>query len=274
MIRNLLFYLFLAGVLGYTVFPFYWALNGSFQPEERIFSIPSDYFPIPGSLESYREVLRNTTFLMAIRNSIIVAAGTTFLSLLAGSLAACALGRYRMRVRGAILLVILSMTMFPQISVLGAVHTIISGIGLYNTLAGLILSYMLFTLPFTVWVLTHFLRSLPGELEESAYVDGASPLQAFWRILLPLALPGVATTGLLAFIAAWNEYLFALSLTITSDARTVPVAIANFAGVAIHQTPWGAIMAASVIVTLPLVVLVFIFQRQIVEGMTAGAVKD
>jgi trehalose/maltose transport system permease protein len=206
-------------------------------------------------------------------NSAIVAAVTTAICLLIGSLAACALARYRMRGRGVLLALILAMTMFPQISVVGAVYTVISNLGLHNRLGGLILSYLLFTLPFTVWVLTNFFRSLPRELEESAYVDGAGPWQAYWRILLPLAAPGMATTGLLAFIASWNEYLFALSLTVTDAAWTVPVAIANFSGLSLHETPWGPIMAASVLVTLPLVLLVLIFQQRIVEGMTAGAVK-
>lgn len=271
--RRLLFWLLVGLVLVYTVFPFYWAVNGSLQPSERLFAIPADYAPLPPSAQSYTAALKDGAFLLSLRNSAIVASCTTLLALTAGSLAACALGRYRMRGRRVTLGLILAMTMFPQISILGAVHAIISGLGLYNSLPGLILSYMLITLPLTVWVLTGFFRSLPRELEESAYVDGASPFQTFWRVLLPLALPGLAATGLLAFIAAWNEYLYALSLTITLDARTVPVVIANFTGASSHETPWGTIMAACIIVTVPLVVLVFLFQKRIVEGLTAGAVK-
>lgn len=267
------FLLVVAVIILYTVFPFYWTLNASLLPEKEVFSTPLKYAPVPVDGSSYQKVLRNDAFVLALRNSAIVAGGTTLLALLFGSLAACALGRYKMRGRTAVLMLILAMTMFPQISVLGAVHTIISKMGLYNQLAGLILSYMLFVLPFTVWVLTNFFKSLPRELEESAYVDGASPFQTFWRILLPLSIPGLATTGILAFIAAWNEYLFALALTITDSARTVPVAIANFSGEGLHETPWGQIMAASIVVTLPLVVLVLIFQRKIIAGMTAGAVK-
>ncbi len=271
--RKVLFYFFLVITLVYTIFPFYWAVNGSLQPSDMLFATPAHYVPAPPSGESYNKVFHNKSFVLSLRNSAIVAGGTTFLALVVGSLAACALGRYRMRGRGLIMGIVLSMTMFPQISVLGAVHTIISQLGLYNKLPGLILSYMLFTLPFTVWVLTNFFKSLPRELEESAYVDGASPFQTFWRILLPLSLPGLATTGLLAFIAAWNEYLFALSFTITDSARTVPVVIGNYAGEGLHETPWGEIMAASVVVTLPLIILVLIFQRKIIAGMTAGAVK-
>ncbi|MEQ8818713.1 MAG: carbohydrate ABC transporter permease [Sumerlaeia bacterium] len=269
-----LFYFVLALALIYTIFPFYWALNGSFQPETQITATPADYLAVPGATAThYKSVFTNRDFLLSLRNSAIVAGGTTILALGVGALAACALGRYKMRGRQAIMGLVLSMTMFPQISVVGAVKSTISSLGLFNSLGGLILSYMLFTLPFTIWVMTSFFKSLPRELEESAYVDGASPLQTFWRILLPLSLPGLATTGLLAFIAAWNEYLFALTLTITNESRTVPVVIANFGGDSLFSVPWGSIMAACVVVTLPLVVLVLIFQRHIVAGMTAGAVK-
>lgn len=273
MIRRVLFALLLAAIGVYTVFPFYWALVGSFQSESSIFASPAHYVPAPPVLDSYRQVFSNATFVRALANSVVVACATTLLALAAGSLAAYALARYRMRGREATLTVILALTMFPQISVVGAVHTVVTRLGLHNTLAGLVVSYMLITLPFTVWVLTNFFRSLPRELEESAYVDGATPLQTFWRVLMPLSAPGLVTTGLLTFISAWNEYLFALSLTVTDRARTVPVALANFAGASAHQTPWGAIMAASVVVTLPLVILVLVFQRRLVEGLTAGALK-
>jgi trehalose/maltose transport system permease protein len=273
MLRRALYVAGLVVVLVYTLFPFYWAVNGSLQPSARLFAIPADYLPWPPTLDSYRDVLENAVFLKSLRNSVIVAASVTLLALICGSLAAYALGRLRMRGGRVALGMILAMTMFPQIAVLGAVHSIITWLGLYNTLAGLVLSYMLFTLPLTVWVLAGFFRALPRELEESAYVDGAGPLQTFWYVMLPLAAPGMAATGLLAFIAAWNEYLFALSLTITDDARTVPVVIANLSGATLHETPWGAIMAGCVIVTVPLVILVMVFQRRIVEGLTAGAVK-
>ncbi len=273
MIRRVLYWLLVLGVIVYTVFPFYWAVSASLQPADRLFAVPADYFPFPATLDWYRAVLGDSTFLIALRNSAVVAASTTLLALAAGSLAACALGRYRMRGRRITLGLILAMTAFPQISVLGAVHAIVTALGLYNTLGALVLSYLLTTLPLTVWVLTGFFRSLPRELEESAYVDGASPFQTFWRILLPLSAPGLAAVGLLAFIAAWNEYLYALSLTITPEARTVPVVIANFSGATVHEIPWGTIMAACVVVTVPLVVLVLIFQKRIVDGLTAGAVK-
>jgi trehalose/maltose transport system permease protein len=163
--------------------------------------------------------------------------------------------------------------MFPQIAVLSGMFELIRTLGLYNNLLSLSLSYLIFTLPFTVWVLTTFMRELPKELEEAAIIDGAGPLTIMLRIFLPLMGPALAATGLLAFIAAWNEFLFALTFTLTSDMRTVPVAIALISGASSHELPWGNIMAASVIVTVPLIVLVLIFQRRIVSGLTAGAVK-
>ena len=163
--------------------------------------------------------------------------------------------------------------MFPQIAVLAGLFEMVRGLGLYNTLLSLILAYMIFTLPFTVWVLTTFMRDLPIELEEAAIVDGAKPHQIIFKVFMPLMWPALVTTGLLAFIAAWNEFLFALTFVSNDAQRTVPVAIALLSGATEQEIPWGPIMAASVIVTVPLVVLVLIFQRRIVAGLTAGAVK-
>jgi trehalose/maltose transport system permease protein len=157
--------------------------------------------------------------------------------------------------------------------VLAGLYAVIDNLGI-SPIPSLILSYMIFTMPFTVWVMTSFFKSLPDEIMQSAQVDGATPLQAFYHILLPLTMPALVTTGLLAFIAAWNEYLFALTFTtIDPSARTVPVAIALFTGTIARQEPYGEIMAAAVTVTVPLVVLVLIFQNRIVAGLTAGAVK-
>jgi trehalose/maltose transport system permease protein len=272
--RRVGFALLVVFVLLFTLFPFYWALNASLQPQTKLFATPAVYAPLPPTGEWYRSVWKDSGFAHALRNSAIVALSTTLLALTAGAMAGYALARFKMRGGRIMLGLILAMTMFPQISVLGAMHQTITALGLYNRLGGLVLSYMLLTLPLTVWVMAGFFKSLPRELEESAYVDGASPWQTFWRIMLPLSAPGLAATGLLAFIAAWNEYLFAQSFTITENTRTVPVVIANFTGATIHETPWGTIMAACVVVTVPLVVLVLIFQKQIVDGLTSGAVKD
>jgi len=190
-----------------------------------------------------------------------------------GLTAAYALGRVQFRGRGAVLMIVLGVSMFPQVAVLSGLFEVIRALNLYNDPLSLIFSYTIFTLPFTVWILTTFMRQLPKELEEAAIVDGASPITTLFKVFVPLMWPAMATTGLLAFIAAWNEFLFALTFTLTDDQRTVPVAIALITGGSQHELPWGNLMAASVIVTVPLVVLVLIFQRRIVSGLTAGAVK-
>ncbi len=172
------------------------------------------------------------------------------------------------------LYLVLAMTMFPQISILSGLFEVVNQLGVYGATTSLMLTYPLITVPFTVWTLNSFFKGLPGELEQAALVDGATPFQTFYMILLPLTAPALVTTGLLAFIQAWNEYLFALTFTtINPPARTVTVAIALFSGQVSRQEPIAEIMAASIVVTIPLIVLVLIFQNRIVEGLTAGAVK-
>jgi trehalose/maltose transport system permease protein len=269
------FYLLIAMIFVYALFPFYWAIRSSFTPESELFSTPLQYFPSHPTLDNYREALSTDFFRKALINSTIVAGSVTLISVAIGSLAAYALGRFRFRGRSFVLYLMLSMTIFPQIAILGALYTMITDFHLYDKLGALILTYLIFTLPFTVWVLTSFMRTLPGELEEAAYVDGATPLQVFYKVLLPLIAPGLVTTGLLAFIAAWNEYLYALSFIQTPQKYTVPLAITSFVGKsgAAFNIPWGQIMAATVIVTLPLIAITLILQKRILAGLTAGAVK-
>jgi trehalose/maltose transport system permease protein len=271
-LNRVLFWILVVVIIFYTVFPFVWAVISSIKPNAELFSTPVDYWPDQINLTFYRFVLDNGDFLRALRNSVIVSVSTVVISLALGSLAAYALGRLKFRGRTPVLYLILSMTMFPQIAILGSLYQMITTLGLFDRLPALIIAYLTFTLPFTVWVLTNFFKAMPGELEEAALVDGATPFQAFARILLPLAAPGLVTTGLLAFIAAWNEYLYALTFTQTR-ARTVQPAIASFTGNTQFELPWGNILAASVLVTLPLVILVLIFQRKILAGLTAGAVE-
>lgn len=274
-LSRVLFYVVLAVIAIYLVFPFYWAIRSAIVPDAVQFATPVVYWPENPSLENFRQVLATGQFRRALLNSAIVAGTVTLLSLAVGAMGAYALGRFRFRGSTPVRYIILSMTMFPSISVLGGLYTLITQFGLYNSLGALVYSYLIFTLPFTVWVLMTFFRQLPRDLEEAAYVDGASPFQTFWRIMLPLSAPGLVTTGLLAFIAAWNEFLYALSFTQTPDKRTITLAIFYFS----PQTgggfeiPWGQMMAATVIVTLPLIVLTLIFQRRIIAGLTAGAVK-
>lgn len=277
---RILFWLIVIIIGFFLLFPFYWAINSSLKSEAQLQMTPTTFIPrdpetqeIAATMMNYLAVFRNEKFLTGLKNSTIVALTTTLLALTIGSFTAFALGKLRFRGRTPSLYLILSMTMFPQVAVLTGLYAVIRTLDM-TAIPSMIFSYMLFTLPFTVWVLTAFFKGLPDEIMQSAQVDGATPFQTFWMILLPLTLPALVTTGLLAFINAWNEYLFALTFTtIEVDARTVPVAIALFTGEVSYQEPFGEIMAAAVLVTLPLLLLVLIFQRRIVAGLTAGAVK-
>jgi trehalose/maltose transport system permease protein len=265
------FYVLVAVIVLYAVFPFYYAIVSSLKPASQLFRV--DYFPVFWDWQNYVSVFREQPFAANILNSLLVSCSVVALSTLLGVTAAYALGRVQFRGRRAILATVLAVSMFPQVAVLSGMFELIRLLGLYNNLGGLTLSYMIFTLPFTVWVLTTFMRGLPKELEEAAFMDGASAWTVLTRVFMPLMLPVLVTTGLLAFIAAWNEFLFALTFTLTNEQRTVPVAIAMITGGSAHELPWGNIMAASVIVTVPVVLLVLVFQRRIVSGLTAGAIK-
>lgn len=279
MIKKVGFYVMVAVVAVYMVFPFYWAINSSFKSESQLAMTPATFIPrdpatmdVSFFMNNYDIVMGSDTFRRAVINSIIVATLVTFLALAIGSFAAFALGKLRFPGKKTALYTILSMTMFPQIAILTGLYAIIRSVGI-TPRPSMVLTYLIFSLPFTVWVLTSFFQTLPGDLLQAAEVDGATTFQAFRLILLPLTAPALVTTGLLAFIGAWNEYLFALTFTtINPDDRTIPVAIALFAGERAMQDPFGQIMAAAVLVTIPLLVLVLIFQRRIIGGL-AGAVK-
>ncbi|WP_221088463.1 carbohydrate ABC transporter permease [Deinococcus aquaedulcis] len=265
------FYLLVLVIAVYLLAPFVWAVLTSLRSPGDLFLTPREFIAAPTTLQNYVQVFSNPNFQRGLLYSLIVAVGSVLVSLLIGAFAAYALGRFRFKGKTIVLYVILAVSVFPQIAVLGGLYTLIGGLKLYNSPLGLILSYLIFTIPFTVWVLTSFVRDIPGELEEAALVDGASPLQTLFLVLFPVMMPALVTTGLLAFINAWNEYLFAL--TFTSTNRTVPVVIANYSGATQFDQPWGPIMAASIVVTIPLIILVLVFQRNIVSGLTAGAVK-
>ncbi|MCA9991600.1 MAG: carbohydrate ABC transporter permease [Ardenticatenaceae bacterium] len=280
LIGRIVFYFLLLVIAFYLLFPFYWAINSSMKTENQLQMTPATYVPrdpfdlsFSPTFANYSAVFQNEAFLRGIVNSAIVAISTTLLALVIGAFAAFALGKLRFRGKTPSLYLILSMTMFPQVAVLTGLYAVINALKI-PAIPSMILSYMLFTLPFTAWVMTSFFQGLPVELMQSAQVDGATPFQTFYKILLPLTIPALVTTGLLAFIAAWNEYLFALTFTtIEVQARTVPVVIALFTGQIARQEPFGEIMAAAVVVTIPLLILVLVFQQKIVEGLTAGAVK-
>lgn len=270
-VLRVLFYLLVAVILIFNLFPFLYALLSSFRPSNDLFS--TSLWPRELGLQHYQAVFKDARFVGSLINSIIVAGSTVLISLALGSVCAYALGRLPFRFKAPVLYLVLTMTMFPQISVLSGLFIMLKNLQLFNTRQGLVITYLIFTMPFTIWVMTQYFRSLPKELEEAAYVDGASPLTVFWQILLPLTMPGLISTGLLAFIAAWNEFLFALTFTVTDTMKTVPVVISQFSGTSAFEQPWGSIMAASMVVTIPLVILVMIFQYRIVAGLTAGAVK-
>ncbi len=267
------FWILIIAIFVYLLFPFYWALISALKTQRELIQTPATLWPDEPTLQNFRAVLGSQTFLRALWNSTLVSVAVTALSLVVGSFAGYALGKMRFRGKTPSLYVILAMTMFPQIAVLAGLYAVIRVLNM-PAIPSMILSYMLFTLPFTVWVLTSFFRGLPDSLLQAAQVDGATMMQSFVYVLLPLAAPALVTTGLLAFIQAWNEYLFALTFTIIEEqSRTVPVAIALFTGEIARQEPFGEIMAAAVIVTIPLVILVLLFQNRIVEGLTAGSVK-
>ncbi len=260
------------GVSVFSLFPFYWAIVSSLKSPSDLFKV--EYWPTHLEWSNYFSIFQEQPFGKNIINSIIVAGSTVILCLFVAVLAAYSLSRVEFKGRSFLLLTILAVSMFPQVAVLSGMFELIRAFGLYNHWGGLTLSYMIFTLPFTIWLLTTFMRQLPRELEQAAMMDGASPWIILTKVFLPLMGPSLVTTGLLAFIAAWNEFLFALTFTLSSDARTVPVAIGLISGASSFESPWGRIMAASVIVTVPLVILVLIFQKNIVSGLTAGAVKE
>jgi len=270
-VKKTSFYALVAVIVVIAVFPFYYAILTSFKSGTAIFRV--NYLPVDFSLDNYLSVLTGRSFVRSVVNSVFIAGATVVLALFLAITASYALARVRFRGRGLLLMTILAVSMFPQIAVLAGLFELVRFMGIYNTPWAMVLSYTIFTLPFTVWVLTTFMRDLPVEIEEAAIVDGASPWIIISKVFMPLLWPALVTTGLLAFIGAWNEFLFALTFTVSEDQRTVPVAIALLSGASEQEIPWGTIMAASVIVTVPLVILVLVFQRKIVSGLTAGGVK-
>ncbi|MCK6425735.1 MAG: carbohydrate ABC transporter permease [Burkholderiaceae bacterium] len=266
-------YLLAALVTVVSVFPFVYAISTSLKTGADLFSI--SLVPASPTLRNYVELftVAEQPFGRHIVNSILVSVAVVALSIFLGVTAAYALGRISFKGRGLLLGTILSVSMFPQVAVLAGMFEMIRALGLYNRSLGLVLPYLIFTLPFTVWVLTTFMKQLPKELEEAAIMDGCGPARIIWEVFMPLLWPALVSTGLLAFIAAWNEFLFALTFVIDNHERTVPVSISLISGASKYEIPWGKIMAASVLVTLPLIGLVLAFQKKIVSGLTAGAVK-
>ncbi|CAM8629525.1 UgpE ABC-type sugar transport system, permease component [Burkholderiales bacterium] len=271
-LTRLLTYALAIGVVIVSCFPLVYAIGSSLKTGNGIFN-PALWPQDPSVANYVGLVTGNQAFGSYIWNSIAVAVLTVVIAMVIAVSAAYALGRISFKGRGALLLAILAVSMFPQVAILSGMFELIRWMGLYNKALGLIVPYTVFTLPFTVWVLTTFMRELPLELQEAAIMDGCGVGRIIFQVFMPLLWPALVSTGLLAFIGAWNEFLFALTFVIDDSQRTVPVGISLISGATSFEIPWGSIMAASVIVTVPLLVLVFVFQKRIVSGLTAGAVK-
>jgi multiple sugar transport system permease protein len=261
---------FTALFVAFFLFPYLWTVDTAIKPPDQVYAIPSVWLPSSIYLGSFRFVF-DKQFGVNLMNSAIVSTSTTLFVLVLGCLGAYALARIQFWGRAIVLAAVLSVSMFPEVSVISALFMWLRQWGMLNTFQALIIPYASFALPFTLWALTNFFRQVPWELEEAALIDGCTQLSALWRIILPLAAPGLVTCGILVFISAWNEFLFAYTFVSTDAARTVPVRIFMFQGE--FESPWGQISAASVLVTLPLIVMVLVFQRRIIQGLTAGALK-
>jgi multiple sugar transport system permease protein len=255
----------------FCLFPFYWLINVSLKTGPDLSG--ADLLPPNPTLDNYQSIFEDADFTKALRNSVGITTITTLLALLFGSFAAYALARLRFPRKFLLLAVILSITTFPPIAIAAPIFKLWTELGLYNTWAGLIIPNLTFALPLCIYILASFFREIPKELEEAALVDGATHFQAFRKVVLPLAAPGLVTAGLLTAFFVWNEFLLAITLTSSTAARPVPAAIAFFTGSQKFEVPLGTISAASVVITIPLVALVIIFQKRIVAGLTSGAVK-
>jgi multiple sugar transport system permease protein len=266
-----LIWLAVVAIVVFCLFPFYWLLNVSLKTGADLSS--SSLVPPHPTLRNYSSIFKNDDFTNGLKNSTIVAFSVTVLALTFGSFAAYALARLKMRGKFLVLGIVLSVTTFPQIAIAAPLFKLWTDISLYNTRIGLIIPYLTFALPLAIYILTSFFKEIPKDLEEAALVDGATHFQAFRKVVVPLAAPGLATAGILTFIAAWNEFLLATTLTSSKSARTVPAAIAFFTGSTEFEQPLGTISAASVVISIPLIILVLLFQKRIVAGLTAGAVK-
>jgi multiple sugar transport system permease protein len=264
-------WLSVAAIVLFCLFPFYWLINISLKTGGDLSS--ADVIPPHPSLDNYTSIFKQSSFTRALGNSAIVSLTTTFIGVVVGSFAAYALARLKMRFKFPLLALVLSITTFPQIAIAAPLFRLWSNIGLYDTLVGLVIPYLTFALPLSIYILVSFFKEIPKDLEEAALVDGATHFEAFRKVVVPLAAPGLATTAILTFISAWNEFLLAFTLTSSPSARTVPVAIQQFSGSSQFEVPLGTQSAASIVISIPLIVLVLLFQKRIVAGLTAGAVK-
>jgi multiple sugar transport system permease protein len=255
----------------YTLLPVVWIVSLSFKKGDDIND--NRFFPSEWSFDNYRTVFDSGIFTSALRNSIGISLIATTISVTLATFAAYAIARLEFRGKRFVLSMALAIAMFPTVALVGPLFDMWRSLGLYDTWVGLIIPYMSFALPLSIWTLSAFFRQIPWEMEQAAQVDGATAWQAFRKVVVPLAAPGVFTAALLTFFFAWNDFVFGISLTSTNAARPVPAALSFFTGASFFEQPTAAIAAAAVVVTIPVVILVLVFQRKIVSGLTSGAVK-
>jgi multiple sugar transport system permease protein len=253
------------------IVPVLWIASLSFKDPATI--TDATFFPRKWTLDNYRGIFETSLFTRALVNSIGIALIATFLAVVVGSMAAYAIARLRFPGKATLVGTTLLIAIFPAISLVSPLFNLWRQLGLFDTWPGLIIPYLTFSLPLGIYTLSAFFREIPWDLEKAARVDGATPFQAFTRVIAPLAAPGMVTTAILVFIFCWNDFVFAISLTSTNASRTVPAAIAFFSGASQFETPVGSIAAAGVVITIPIILFVFFFQRRIVAGLTSGAVK-
>jgi multiple sugar transport system permease protein len=258
-------------VIAWVLFPLWWIVALSFKTSSAINN--GAFWPTSWTLNNYRTIFKSHDFLYALRNSVVVAVVAAFIAILLGSFAAYAVSRLRFKGKKALVGASLLVAMFPQISLVTPLFNVERSVHVFNTWWGLVIPYIAFSLPLAIYTLSAFFREIPRDLEKAAQVDGATPMQAFVRVIAPLAAPGLVTSAILVFLFCWNDFLFAISLTSTSASRTVPAEIAFFTGNSTFENPIGNIAAAAVIISIPILIFVLFFQRRIVAGLTAGAVK-
>jgi len=258
-------------ILVYTLIPVAWIVSLSFKKGDDINN--QKFLPTDWSFDNYDTVFDTDLFTSALRNSIGISLIATTISVVLATFAAYAIARLEFKGKKLVLSTALAIAMFPTVALVGPLFDMWRSLGIYDTWIGLIIPYMSFTLPLSIWTLSAFFREIPWEMEQAAQVDGATPWQAFRKVIVPLAAPGVFTAAILTFFFAWNDFVFGISLTATDKARPVPAALAFFSGESSFQQPTASIAAAAVIVTIPVIALVLVFQRKIVAGLTSGAVK-
>jgi multiple sugar transport system permease protein len=270
-LNMVLFYVFLVLFVLVSVFPLIWIFKMSIITKTELFASPPTILPQNPTGAEYAQIFGDSAFQKALINSTIISSITTVICLFFGAIAAYAIARLRFRFKNSVMTLILALSFFPAVAIIAPLFIQFSQVGLINTYWSVIITDTVFTLPLTIWLLVAFFRELPRDLEDAAKVDGATTIQAFRKVIVPLAAPGVFTTAILTFIYAWNEFLFANTFLFDENTQPVTVVIPNFATV--YTVDYGAQAAAAVVVTVPLVILVLIFQRRIVSGLTAGAVK-